>query len=107
MVQVGFVFGQEHCTGKHPSEHTLRHELHQLDYVWKRPRYALHPDPELRGKKETASPPLAKPGLAAVHDRSDILDRLAGEAQVDGALPGREFVSHGVLRRAAPGSCLR
>ena len=36
------------CTGKHPSEDTLCHELHQLGYVWKRPRYALDPDPELR-----------------------------------------------------------
>jgi transposase len=47
---------QEHlyrCTGKYLSQDTLRRELHQLDYVWKRPRYVLDPDPELREKKET------------------------------------------------------
>lgn len=49
---------QEHlrrCTGKRLCEDTLRRALHRLDYVWKRPRYALVPDPELRGKKK-ASP---------------------------------------------------
>lgn len=43
------------CTGKYLSEDTLRRELDRLDYTWKRPRYALDPDPELRGKKETDS----------------------------------------------------
>lgn len=28
------------------SDTTLREQLHQLDYRWKRPRYALVPDPE-------------------------------------------------------------
>src|SRR5262249_22561322 len=51
------------CTGKHPSEDTLRHELHQMDYAWKRPRYALDPDPQLRGKKE--APPRADQAVAA------------------------------------------
>jgi transposase len=34
------------------SEDTLRREIQQLRYSWKRPRYRLDPDPELRGKKE-------------------------------------------------------
>ena len=42
------------CTGQWPSEDTLRRQLHRLDYVWKRPRYVLDPDPELE-KKKTAS----------------------------------------------------
>src|SRR5262249_40386581 len=53
----------QHETGLRPSEDTVRRALHRLDYVCKRPRYALDPDPELRGKKE-AHPP-ADPGLAA------------------------------------------
>jgi transposase len=34
------------------SEDTLRREIQQLGYSWKRPRYRLDPDPEMRGKKE-------------------------------------------------------
>jgi transposase len=43
-------------TGLCLSEDTLRRELHRLDYVWKRPRYVLDPDPQLRGKKKTYLP---------------------------------------------------
>lgn len=50
-------------TGLRPSDDTVRRKLHQLDYTWKRPRYALEPDPELRGKKEAH--PAANPRLAA------------------------------------------
>jgi transposase len=48
--------------GPQVSEDTLRAALHQLGYVWKRPRYSLEPDPE-REKKARAS--LAHPLLAA------------------------------------------
>lgn len=41
---------------------TVRRGLRQLDYVWKRPRYVLAPDPE-RGKKSPH--PLADRGPAA------------------------------------------
>lgn len=41
----------EYDTGVRPSERTLRRELDRLDYVWKRGRYALDPDPELEKKK--------------------------------------------------------
>jgi transposase len=34
------------------SEDTLRREVRRLRYSWKRPRYRLDPDPELRGKKD-------------------------------------------------------
>jgi transposase len=43
-------------TGQRPSDDTIRRKLHRLDYVWKRPRYVLDPDPKLRGKKETPLP---------------------------------------------------
>lgn len=36
----------------HVSQDSLRRKLHQLDYVWKRYRYRLKPDP-LREKKKT------------------------------------------------------
>jgi transposase len=54
----------ERCTGQHYSEDTLRRELHQLDYVWKRPRYILDPDPEVT-KKKAADPPANQAVAAA------------------------------------------
>jgi transposase len=54
----------QHETGQRPSDDTVRRKLHQLDYVWKRPRYVLDPDPELRGKKE-AHPPADQAVAAA------------------------------------------
>jgi transposase len=50
-------------TGLCLSEDTLRRELHRRDYVWKRPRYVLDPDPQLRGKKATY--PSTDPAVAA------------------------------------------
>ena len=40
----------EIATGQRPSEDTLRRALRRLEYVWKRPRHDLDPDPE-REKK--------------------------------------------------------
>ena len=57
---------QEHlarCTGQRPSDDTVRRELERQGFVWKRCRYVLDPDPELRGKK--AADPLGDPALAA------------------------------------------
>ena len=48
--------------GPRPSDDTVRRVLHRLDYVWKRPRHDLEPDP-LREKKTPY--PAANPGLAA------------------------------------------
>jgi transposase len=48
-------------TGCRPSARTIRRALHRLDFVWKRPRYVLDPDPE-REKKTPHSP--ADSGLA-------------------------------------------
>lgn len=39
-----------HATGNRYSDDTIRRELHRLGYVWKRPWYALQPDPELEKK---------------------------------------------------------
>jgi transposase len=44
---------QEHLErwdGRWWSASTLRRQLHQLDYVWKRPRYVLLPDPQRAAK---------------------------------------------------------
>ncbi|WP_437605412.1 helix-turn-helix domain-containing protein [Sorangium sp. So ce834] len=39
----------------HISGATVRRELRRLDYVWKRPRYVLQPDPDR--EKKTPNPP--------------------------------------------------
>lgn len=49
-------------TGRWFGERTVRRTLERLDYVGKRPRYVLAPDPER--EKKTAYP-AANPGLAA------------------------------------------
>ena len=56
----------EIATEQRVSEDTLRRALHRLDYVWKRPRYDLDPDPER--EKKTPHPP-ANPGPAAAQRR--------------------------------------
>jgi transposase len=48
--------------GRPLSDDTVRRELRRLDYSWKRPRYALDPDPEQRGKK--AADPAANQAVA-------------------------------------------
>jgi transposase len=55
-------------TGLRSSDDTVRRKLHQLDCAWKRPRYALDRDPELRGKKEAH--PGADPPFAATERRA-------------------------------------
>src|SRR3954463_10483572 len=57
----------EIATEQRVSDDTLRRALHRLDYVWKRPRYDLDPDPER--EKKTPHPP-ADPGLAAAQHRA-------------------------------------
>jgi transposase len=54
-------------TGRRVSQETLRRALRQLDYVWKRPRYDLEPDPER--EKKTAHPD-ANPRPAAAQRRA-------------------------------------
>ena len=52
----------EVATGRWLSDDTLRRALHRLDYVWKRPRHDLEPDP----KREKKTPhPAANRGPAA------------------------------------------
>jgi transposase len=43
--------------GRCPSEDTMRRQLHELGYVWKRTRYVLPPDPD--EEKKTAHSPAA------------------------------------------------
>jgi transposase len=45
----------ERATGARFSEDTIRRALHAEDYVWKRPRYLLEPDPER--EKKASDPP--------------------------------------------------
>src|SRR5438067_823519 len=49
---------QEHlagCGGVRPSQRSIRRQLQQQGYVWKRPRYVLDPDPE--AEKKTPNSP--------------------------------------------------
>lgn len=46
------------------SETSLRRRLHELGYVWKRPRYVLAPDPQR--EKKTAHPPGSRGAAAAL-----------------------------------------
>ncbi len=56
----------EIATEQRVSDDTLRRALGRLDYVWKRPRYDLAPDPE----REKKTPhPQANPGSAAAQRR--------------------------------------
>jgi len=57
----------ELATGQAVSQRTLRRVLHRLDYVWKRPRYDLDPDPQR--EKKTPHPP-ANSGPAAAQCRA-------------------------------------
>lgn len=84
------------CTGKHLSEDTLRRELHRLDYAWKRPRYALDPDPQLRGKKE-AYPRADQAVAAAQHGAGRRRDRPAAVPAVT-----RVLVAAGPAQAGAP-----
>jgi transposase len=43
------------CLGQKVSARSLRRQLHALGYVWKRPRYALTPDPQREKKACLAS----------------------------------------------------
>lgn len=55
------------ASDRNVSEDTLRRTLRRLDYVWKRPRYVLEPDP-LREKKTPH--PGADPGVATPQRRA-------------------------------------
>jgi transposase len=57
----------ERVLGLRPSDETVRRGLRRLDYVWKRPRYVLDPDPE-REKKTADS--ASNPGPAAPQRRA-------------------------------------
>jgi transposase len=53
----------ERCGGRRLSVDTIRRRLRRLDYLWKRPRYVLPPDPER--EKKTRYPPAAGGPAAA------------------------------------------
>src|SRR5205085_4595776 len=80
-------------TDQRVSEDTIRRALRRLDYVWKRPRYDLDPDPQ----REKKTPhPQANPGLAAAQCR-------AGRGR-DRPVALPAFARHlGEARRTRPG----
>ena len=90
---------QEHLaqsSGHYLSEDTVRRALHRLDYAWKRPRYALDPDPELRGKKvapAAANQAVAAPqrGAGGGRNRPAAVSALAGRLVAAG--PGQAGVA--------------
>ena len=45
-------------TGEEYSPDTIRRRLHELGYVWKRPRYVLAPDPEREKKTPNSARPV-------------------------------------------------
>ena len=58
---------QEHltsCGGVRPSQRSIRRQLQQQGYVWKRPRYVLAPDPD--AEKKTLASPRTGPSVAAL-----------------------------------------
>ena len=63
------------CLGKRFSDHTIRRGLSRLDYVWKRPRYVLAPDPER--EKKTPCPPQNQAVAARLHPVGGRRDRFA------------------------------
>ena len=53
----------ERCGGQRLSDDTIRRQMRRLDYVWKRSRYVLPPDPER--EKTTRHPAAAEAHAAA------------------------------------------
>jgi transposase len=88
----------QHQTGRRPSDDTARRKLRQLNYVWKRPRYVLDPDPQLRGKKE-AHPQADHAVAAAERGAGGGRDRPAAVPAPAGRLvPPRPAPAGGALR---------
>lgn len=88
------------CSGKRFSDDTIRRALRQLDFVWKRPRYVLAPDPD-REKKTTYSP--QNQAVAARlrpvggrRDRFAAVSSLAG--QLESTRPARARAHFGLER---------
>src|SRR3954454_5384202 len=46
----------ERCGGRRRSDDTIRRQMRRLDYVWKRSRYVLPPDPEREKKTRHPTP---------------------------------------------------
>ena len=68
------------------STRTIRRQLDDLGYVWKRPRYVLDPDPE-RDKKTAHRPRLGAPGRA-VANRSALAAQALSGVERDGSSVG-------------------
>lgn len=73
------------CLGQRFSDPTIRRGLKDWDYVWKRPRYVLAPDPER--EKKTPYPPQNSAVAAKLRpaggrrDRFAIISSLAGQLE--------------------------
>jgi transposase len=91
---------QEHLEswrGEPVSTTSIRRRLHELNYVWKRPRYVLDPDPER--EKKTSHPPRNRRPAAALGEAVRGRD---GPAAVPTAAGGL-----GAARAALEGAHLR
>lgn len=87
----------QHAAGARLSDDTVRRELRRLGYAWKRPRYALAPDPELE-KKTPHLPPHPRPA-AAQRRPGGGRDRPAAAAAPAGLLGAARPAGAGVADR--------
>ena len=88
------------CLGKRFSDHTIRLGLSQLDYVWKRPRYVLTPDPQR--EKKTTYPPQNQAVAAKLRPAGGRRDRFAAVSslarQLEPTRPARTSAHFGLER---------
>jgi transposase len=87
----------ENWRGERVSPTSIRRQLHELNYVWKRPRYVLDPDPER--EKKTPDPPGNRGAAATLGEAVRGRDGPAAVPAVAGGL--------GVARAAVEGAPLR
>jgi transposase len=86
-----------HAAGARLSDDTIRRELRRLGYAWKRPRYALAPDPEL--EKKTPDLPAHPRAAAAQRRPGGGRDRPAAAAAPAGLLGAARPAGAGVADR--------
>jgi len=94
------------CMGKKFSDDTIRRALRRLDYIWKRPRYVLAPDPER--EKKTAHPPQNSAVATRLRPVGGRRDRLAAVSSPAGQLePTRSASPCTYLGKERASRCLR
>jgi transposase len=84
--------------GRAVSDDTIRRALHRLDYVWKRPRYVLAPDPQR--EKKTPHPPADSGPAASECSPGPRRERPAAVPAVAGGLVEAEHGREGLAERS-------